>query len=235
VKRFVMPIALVFALSLPAAVSQAADAEPLFHSAVREYIEANMPWPPGSVRVDFLSEEKEAASQNNRGLILRVEPSGNQDFIGDTVFLVKSFKGGTLVKTESVRARIEVLQDVATAARMLPAGTVLAQSDIRIVRRWVRRIHPHALTEVEAVSGKRLTIQVASGVEILATMLKEVPLVKRGKMVKIVFDSGPMQIVTVGLSEEDGVAGNIIRVKNITSNKIIYARVLSESVVGIRF
>jgi len=44
-----------------------------------------------------------------------------------------------------------------------------------------------------------------------------------------------MQIVTVGLSEEDGVAGNIVRVKNITSNKTIYARVLSDSVVGIEF
>jgi flagella basal body P-ring formation protein FlgA len=78
-------------------------------------------------------------------------------------------------------------------------------------------------------------IQVASGAELLATMLKEIPLVRKGKMVKMVFDNGSMQIVTVGLSEEDGVAGNIVRVKNITSNKIIYARVLSDSVVGIIF
>ena len=44
-----------------------------------------------------------------------------------------------------------------------------------------------------------------------------------------------MRIVTVGLSEEDGVAGNIVRVKNITSNKIIYARVLSDSMVELDF
>jgi flagella basal body P-ring formation protein FlgA len=221
-------------LTLLATVSHAADAENLVRMAIREYIETNMPWPPGSVRVDFLSEEKESIPPN-RDLILRVEPAGNQDFIGDMVFLVKSFKGGNLLRTESVRTRIEVLQDVVTAARMLPSGTILVESDIRTVRRWIRRIHPHSLNSIEATSGKRLTIQVASGVEILATMLKEIPLVKKGKMVKIVFDNGPMQIVTVGLSEEDGVAGNIVRVKNITSNKIIYARVLSDSVVGIIF
>jgi len=224
----------LLSLALLAATSHAADAEPLFRTAIREYIEANMPWPPGTVRVDFLSEEQESIPQN-RDLILRVEPAGNQDFIGDMVFLVKSFRGGNLLRTESVRTRIEVLQDVVTAARGLPAGTVLAGSDIRTVRRWVRRIHPHSLPSMEAASGKRLTIQVASGAEILATMLKEIPLVRKGKMVKIVFDNGPMQIVTVGLSEEDGVAGNIVRVKNITSNKIIYARVLSDSVVGIGF
>jgi flagella basal body P-ring formation protein FlgA len=233
-KRFVIQIMALCCLTLLATVSHAADAENLVRMAIREYIETNMPWPPGSVRVDFLSEEKESIPPN-RDLILRVEPAGNQDFIGDMVFLVKSFKGGNLLRTESVRTRIEVLQDVVTAARMLPSGTILVESDIRTVRRWIRRIHPHSLNSIEATSGKRLTIQVASGVEILATMLKEIPLVKKGKMVKIVFDNGPMQIVTVGLSEEDGVAGNIVRVKNITSNKIIYARVLSDSVVGIIF
>ena len=233
-KRSVIQTMVILSVALLAATSLAAHAEPLFRTAIREYIEANMPWPPGTVRVDFLSEEPESIPQN-RDVILRVEPAGNQDFIGDMVFLVKSFKGGNLLRTESVRTRIEVLRDVMTAARGLPAGTVLAESDIRTVRRWVRRIHPHSLPSMETTSGKRLTIQVACGAEILATMLKEIPLVRKGKMVKIVFDNGPMQIVTVGLSEEDGVAGNIVRVKNITSNKIIYARVLSDSLVAIEF
>jgi flagella basal body P-ring formation protein FlgA len=224
----------LLSLAFPAATSHAADAEPLFRAAIREYIDANMPWPPGSVRIDFLSKEPDSIPQN-KDLILRVEPAGNQDFIGDMVFLVKSFKGGNLLRTESVRTRIEVQRDLVTAARGLPAGTVLTESDIRTVRRWVRRIHPQSLPSTAEASGKRLTMQVASGAEILATMLKETPLVRKGKMVKMVFDNGPMQIVAVGLSEEDGVAGNVIRVKNITSNKIIYARVLSDSVVGIGF
>jgi flagella basal body P-ring formation protein FlgA len=224
----------ILSIALLAAALDTAHAESNSRVAVREYIAANMPWPPESVRVDFLSEEPESSSQA-RDLILRVEPAGNQDFIGDMVFLVKSFKGGNLLRTESIRTRIEVLRDVVTAARGMPAGSVLTENDIRTVRRWVRRIHQHSLPSMEAVSGKRLTIQVASGAEILATMLKEVPLVRRGKMVKMVFDNGPMQIVTVGMSEEDGVAGNIIRVKNITSNKVIYARVLSDSIVGIGF
>jgi flagella basal body P-ring formation protein FlgA len=224
----------ILSIALLAAALDTAHAESNSRVAVREYIAANMPWPPESVRVDFLSEEPESSSQG-RDLILRVEPAGNQDFIGDMVFLVKSFKGGNLLRTESIRTRIEVLRDVVTAARGMPAGSVLTENDIRTVRRWARRIHQHSLPSMEAVSGKRLTIQVASGAEILATMLKEVPLVRRGKMVKMVFDNGPMQIVTVGMSEEDGVAGNIIRVKNITSNKVIYARVLSDSIVGIGF
>ena len=204
------------------------------HAAVRQYIETNMSWPPGTVRVDFLSEEMESTPQNHH-ITLRIEPAGNQDFIGDMVFLIKSFKGGNLVRTESVRTRIEVLRDIVITARALPAGTVLTDSDVKTIRKWVRRIHPQSLSSFETIAGKLLTRQVASGAEILAMMLKDIPLVRKGKMVKIVFDNRLMHIVTVGLSEEDGVAGNIVRVKNITSNKIIYARVLSDSLVGIEF
>jgi flagella basal body P-ring formation protein FlgA len=233
-KRFVLHALLVLLPALLVATPRPAHAEPLSRAAVREYIEANMPWSPESVRVDFLSKEPESLPQN-REVVLRVEPAGNQDFIGDMVFLVKSYKDGNLLRTESVRTRIEVQRDVVTAARGLSAGIVLAESDVRTVSRWIRRIHPHALSSPEETSGKRLTAKVAAGAEIFATMLKEIPLVRKGKMVKMVFDNGAMQIVTVGLSEEDGVAGNIIRVKNITSNKIIYARVLSDSLVGIGF
>jgi len=202
-------------------------------TAVRAYIDANMPWPPGTVRVDFLSEE--AASPRDKSITLRIEPSGNGDFLGDTVFLVRFLRNGALIKTESVRARIEVLRDVIVAARTLPLGTVLAGNDVRLSRKWVRRIHPQAVDGLEAVAGKRLTTQVPAGTEILAFMFKDAPLVRKGKLVKMVFDNGPMQIITVGLPEEDGIAGSIVRVRNVTSNKIIYARVLSDSLVGIEF
>ena len=204
------------------------------HSAVQQYIEANMPWPPGTVRVDFLSAETESSAQSSN-MTHRIEPAGNQDYIGNMVFLVKSYKSGRLVRTESVRTKIEVLRDIVISARALPAGTVLMDNDVKTIQKWVSRIHPQSLSSIETTAGKRLTIQVASGTEILATMLKDEPLVRKGKMVRMVFDNGLMHIVTVGLSEEDGVAGNIVRVKNITSNKIIYARVLSDSLVGIDF
>jgi len=215
--------------------SHAMNASPYpVHTAVREYIETNMPWSPETVHVDFLSEEK-GSNTLNGNITLRVDPAGNLDFIGDMVFLVKFFKGSSLLRTESVKTRIEVLRDIVVATRTLPAGTVLTDNDVRIIRKWVRQIQPHSLSSIGSISGKRLIIQAASGREILATMLKDIPLVRKGKIVKMVFDNGMMHIVTVGLSEEDGVAGNIVRVKNITSNKVIYAKVLSDSLVGIEF
>lgn len=219
-------------LALLAVLSKSACAESPVRTAVRDYIETNMPWTPETVRVDFLS--RDAKSIPDQGdVVLRIEPAGNQDFIGNEVFLAKFFRNGNLIRTQSVRVRIEVLRDVIIAARPLPSGTTLTENDIGTVRRWVRRIHPQTLPSMEAAKGKRLSTQLSTGAEILSTMLKEIPLVRKGKVVKIVFDNGLMQIITVGLSEEDGFAGNIIRVRNIKSNKIVYARVIDDSLVGI--
>jgi flagella basal body P-ring formation protein FlgA len=162
-----------------------------------------------------------------------VDPPGNEDFIGDMIFLVRIFKGGNFFRTETVRTRIEVLHDMVIATRTLTSGTVLKDSDIKTVRKWVHRIQPQTLSSPDRIVGRRMTVQARPGMEIAANMLKDVPLVQRGKVVKIIFDSGPMRIVTVGMPEEDGMAGSIIRVRNVTSNKIIYARVLGDSLVGI--
>jgi flagella basal body P-ring formation protein FlgA len=230
--RILIQTMMILALAFFTAAFDPAYAESSVCAAVREYIEANMPWEPETARVDFLSQEAESGSQQS-DVVFRIEPAGNQEFIGDVVFLAKSFKNGNLVRTQSIRARIDVQRDVVTAARGIPSGTILKESDIRIVGRWVRRINPQSLDPAEAISGKRLSTQVASGAEILANMIKEIPLVRKGKTVKMVFDNGLMQIVTMGLSEEDGTAGNIVRVRNISSNKIVYARVISDSLVGI--
>jgi flagella basal body P-ring formation protein FlgA len=66
-------------------------------------------------------------------------------------------------------------------------------------------------------------------------MLKTVKTIKRGKMVKIVLENGPMMIVTFGLSEEDGSRGDFIKVRNISSNKIVYAKVIDDSSVRVDF
>ena len=201
-------------------------------AAVRDYIEANMPWPQGTVRIDFLSGEPETTPQG-RNLTLRIEPTGNAEFIGDAAFLVRVSAGGKLLRTETVRTRIEVLRDIVVAARAIRSGIVLTEQDVRLVKKWVRRIPPDSLSSLDETLGKRITTQTRPGMEISVNMLREVPLVQKGKIVKVVFESGVMRITTVGMSEEDGTAGSIVRVRNVTSNKIIYARVLGDSLVGI--
>ena len=202
------------------------------HEPVRDYIEANMPWPRGTVRVDFLSPEPEIPVRLN-DITLRIEPAGNADFIGDTAFIVRMSAGGTFIRTETVRTRIEVLRDTVVAARAIRSGVVLTEQDVRVAKKWVRRNMPELLSFPDEAIGKRITARARPGMELSAYMLRDAPLVLKGKMVRVQFDNGSLRVTTVGIPEEDGTAGAIVRVRNVTSNKLIYARVLGDSLVGV--
>jgi flagella basal body P-ring formation protein FlgA len=217
----------IILLFLPA---YAGGAEVSVQKAVRQYVEANSSWPTAVIRVDFLSEEPEIPKHKTH-ITLRVESAGQYDLIGDTAFTVSFFDGATLVRTDTIRTRIEVYREVVVAAKTLPSGAIISADDLRVTKKWLRRINPQTLSIAEEAIGKKLTTQVRSGMEISAHMLKAVALVKKGKPVKIIFNTDMMQIVTVGIPEEDGSNGAIIKVRNISSNKIIYGRVVSDSAV----
>ncbi|MBN1380252.1 MAG: flagellar basal body P-ring formation protein FlgA [Deltaproteobacteria bacterium] len=208
----------------------AAGAEFSVHEAVRHYIEANATWPPETIRVNFLTEEPDLSDQK-KTLTLRVEPAGYYDFIGNTSFLVRFYEDATLLRTETVRTRIEVRRNMVVASKALPAGTILTEGDLLKTKKWVHRINTHAIATMKDAIGKRLTRQIQPGMEIVDNMLREVPLIKKGKPVKVIYHTDLMKIVTVALPEEDGSAGAIIKLRNLSSNKIIYGRVVSDSIV----
>ncbi|MCL2669134.1 MAG: flagellar basal body P-ring formation chaperone FlgA [Syntrophaceae bacterium] len=200
--------------------------------AVISYIELHMPWPQGAARVEFLPAPRDLSSVS-RQAELKVEALGNNSFIGDCAFRVRVMEGIRLVRTEMVRVRIEVLRDHVTAGRALQSGAVLTEEDLRVDRKWVRQINRDGISSLEDALGKQLTTPVRTGTEILSRVLKAAPMIKKGSMVKLVFDNGRMRIITSGLSEEDGAAGAVIRIRNLTSDKVIYARVLGDSLAGV--
>lgn len=208
----------------------AAGAELSVHEAVRHYIEANATWPPETMRVNFLTEEPDLSDQK-KPITIRVEPAGYYDFIGNAAFLVRFFEDATLLRTETVRTRIEVRRNMVVAAKALSAGSILTKGDLRQTKKWVRRINMHAIATTEDAIGKRLTRQIRPGMEIVENMLRDVPLVKKGKPVKVIYHTDLMEIVTMALPEEDGSAGAIIKLRNPSSNKIIYGRVVSDAIV----
>jgi len=226
----VFALALMLALLFLAPVLANAGAN--VHEAVREYIEANMPWPQGTVRVDFISPEPDIPARG-KDMTLRIESAGNADFIGDAAFLVRMSADGKFIRTETIRTRIEVMRDIVVAARTIRSGTILTGQDIRLVKKWVRRNMPDTLSSLEDAIGKRITAPAGPGMELSAARLKDAPLVRKGKMVRVQFDNGSLRITTVGIPEEDGTAGNMVRIRNVTSNKVIYARVLGDSLVGV--
>ena len=102
-------------------------------------------------------------------------------------------------------------------------------------KKWVRHLDPDLLSSPENAIGKRVLVAVRGGAELKSQMLKEPVVVKKGKTVRINLERGAMILTTMGISEEDGAAGSLIRVRNIASDRMVYARVTGEDTVRIDF
>ena len=224
---------LIFGGSAKAAVEPVIDQEKL-NRAVGLHIEKNMPWMKGSIRFEILSALPQLAMPEGK-VTWKVESRGNEDYLGETNFVLKLYNNGVLFREEPVRARIEVLREFVVSAKNMGRSHVVAAEDISLQKRWVRSIPLNSISDMNDVIGKSLCLAVRPNTEITGNMLKAVNAVTRGRIVQVILDSGAINITTMGMAEEDGVEGSFVRVRNISSNKIIYARVVGESKVKVDF
>jgi flagellar basal body P-ring formation protein FlgA len=201
---------------------------------VKKYIETNMPWKQDNLRIEFLGRMADLSVQGEK-ISCQVKSRQDEAYIGDSSFTVGISDDGTLIREESVRVRMEVAMDVVVSAKFLPRDTQINADDVKLIRRWFNQNPANTVTQMEDVVGKQTYSDIRQNIEIKRNMLKSVKTIKRGKMVKMVLESGPMMIVTFGLSEEDGSRGDFIKVKNLSSNKTVYAKVIDDSSVRVDF
>ncbi len=210
----------------------------LREGAIREmvasHIQRHMPWDREDTHLTFLDGSKDIVV-SAPGYNCEIEERPNEPYIGDSVVILKMYHNGVFLLERSVRVRIEVAFDILVSTRALTVDMVIGHDDVRLVKRWLTREPQQVMTSVEEAVGKRIISSVRPNRDITRTMLRDVPLVKRGGLVKMFLNNGLINIATVGQMQEDGAMGSLVRVKNMTSQRIVHARVVGDSLVQVDF
>lgn len=202
--------------------------------AVRTYVERNMFWPEGAMRMDFPGGISDVTLPGEK-IACRVQSKRNEDFIGNTSFTVRFYEDGRLLGKRTFKARLEVLINVVVSVRSLAKDAEIGGGDVKLTRRWFTRPPRNIISSLDDVVGKRLYSSIKPNTEITGKMVRDIPVVRKGRPVKIVIENGLMGVTTVGMSEQDGMRGELIRVRNASSKKMIYARVMDRSLVRVEF
>jgi len=203
-------------------------------AAVRAYIEKNMPWSKGAVRVRFTGTVSDLTLTGNK-INCRVLSKKNEDFIGGSTFTVRFYENNTFLNGKTVRVKIDVLMDVVVSAQPLRRNIKISHNDVKLVKKWFSRSPSNIISSLNNVVGMKLRSSVRTNTEITGNMVRSIPMVKRGKPVRIIFENGPMRITTIGLAEQNGMHGELIKVRNVSSKKIIYVRVTGNSLAKVEF
>lgn len=163
----------------------------------------------------------------------KVMPS-RQDILASTSFSITFLVDGQPAGNCVVRAKLAAFGEVAVAAIPLRKGERISARSVRLEKRDLTKLDDpftakDQLTDLEAAR------TITSGAVLDHTNISAPAIVRDGQMVTIVAQKGPMQLTTKGLAKENGRRGETIRVKNISSNKVIYCRVDRPGVVTVEF
>lgn len=127
-----------------------------------------------------------------------------------------------------VRGRLEALAVVAASA--LPARQPIDAAALRTEMRDVTAT-PEAFSDPQAVAGREARRALREGQVISARLLVEPLLVARSANVRVLARKGGVSAEVAGEALESGRLGQIIRVRNKVTDRVIRARVVAENLV----
>lgn len=137
-----------------------------------------------------------------------------------------------VARNMSVKGKVEALANVLVSTRKLRKGSILRPQDITQATKNISKISNPSFNPRE-ILGKKLLKSVKEGDIIIETMVDFPPMVRRGERVKIVVKYENMVLTATGLSHNNGKLHDIIRVQNISSNKVVYCRVAAPGLVEV--
>lgn len=107
----------------------------------------------------------------------------------------------------------------------LERGMMIKPSDIEMVRLNLFK-QPEGIAEnASDVVGRRVTRNLSAGETIRSKFIDIPPTVPKGKTVTMNYRSAGIQATALGIAMDDGLDGEVIRVKNSSSRKIVRARI----------
>lgn len=128
---------------------------------------------------------------------------------------------------------IKIYKQIAIAKHTLKRGDILKLSDINWERRDISGLHQGYLDAIDSFIGQVTTRVIAIRQPIIAQALAPPTLIKRGENVIILAKSGGIEVRVSGEALSDGALGDMIKIRNRTTDRVIAGKVVAKGVAQI--
>ncbi len=140
------------------------------------------------------------------------------------------FDSTRVVKKVKATIYTQVYKECAIANRKIERGHLITGEELATKKFLIKTSSQECLTPKEVIGAiSKTTIYPKKRIKNYMIM-PNYPIKKRSK-VKIIYQKGAIRIELLGLALDNGNVGDLIRVKNLSSNKVLRCEVLSSSTV----
>ena len=212
----------------------AMEVQPLesIRDAVRLFVEGNVDHEMGETVVTVGKLDRRLRLSRCEGPLL-ADFANTSRLLGNITVAVRC-EEGPKPWSLMVQARIEQYVEVVVAARPLGRGQELGAEDIKMLRYDISRLNNGYYATLDEVKGMVLKRSVKAGSVLGSSMLKPAILIKRGEKVIIRAQTTSIEVRMEGQALQEGAAGDVIQVKNLSSKQIVEAEVVAPGVVRVR-
>jgi flagella basal body P-ring formation protein FlgA len=134
-----------------------------------------------------------------------------------------------------VNFKVRVFEYVAIAKKRIGRHRNLTRENIFIGKRETTRMRGIAFSSMENLVGKITTMAIQPNTILTEGIVEIPPTVTQGSLIKLFITAKGFKIVTKGLAQQTGYTGDVIKVKNLDSKKMLYGKIINSDKVQIVF
>ena len=142
-----------------------------------------------------------------------------------SVTLVRMDSATEATPIRVVRGRYYQSQPVIVASQRIDVGSVIGPEDITVIRIAPEDAPQRAATRMEDVVGMAARWTIPPRTVVTASQVQPHFVVRKGNRLMAVFQGPNVALSTEAVAAENGALGQMISLKNMTSNRVIQARV----------
>lgn len=181
--------------------------------------------------IEILTDE--IKSKNISYSQISVKPLYQTTAIGRFAIVLMVTRSEAKVQKETIRLYIRKYSDVLVAGERIKRFDNITLTKVSIERKEITTLREDPLISLKSVTNMRARRNIAKNRVLTKADIEKKPVVESYSNVHIIYVSGLCRITAEGKALEDGQTGELIRVKNKSSGKIVFARVVDKNLVQV--
>lgn len=133
-----------------------------------------------------------------------------------------------------VPVTVSAFGDVLVARHALPRGHRLSAADVRLEKRELSAFRQGFYNDINKLSLLETRRAIAAGVTLTPDKVAPIKLVRNGEVVQLVSTSSRVKVAARGKALSDGAAGHTVRVRNLSSGRVVEGRVIGLGKVAVQ-
>jgi len=203
-----------------------------FKEKIHEYIVGHSRWKKG-VHVEIVTSKKIAVPDS--GIYWQLVPANGQDFFGNILFKIKAISNTSkeVLYSNWIVAKLKITQLVAISNRAIQKKETINSSDIRWEEREITAFFKDAILNEQELVGQRAGRIIQPNSVITESLLEKKLMVRRGGIATLVANFKGIKATSTVQVLANGSYGDIVRVINTQSKKILSAVVTGKNTLEV--